>query len=90
MSTEILYELLKYVLPEELIESFEITNIREENEVFHIYLDECNIVPSEYTKLLLSPNGFYEASTIKDFPLRDKKVVLHVRQIGRASCRERV
>ena len=28
----------------------------------------------------LSANGFYEASTIKDFPLRDKKVVLHVRR----------
>ena len=25
-------------------------------------------------------NGFYEESTIKDFPLRDKKVVLHVRR----------
>jgi len=28
----------------------------------------------------LLSNGFYEASTIKDFPLRDKKVVLHIRR----------
>jgi hypothetical protein len=31
-------------------------------------------------KELLSPNGFYEESTLKDFPLRDKKVVLHIRR----------
>ena len=46
----------------------------------HLYLDECNIIPQEYEKLSLSANGFYEESLIKDFPLRDKKVVLHIRR----------
>jgi len=26
------------------------------------------------------PDGFYGESTLKDFPLRDKKVILHIRR----------
>ena len=46
----------------------------------HIYLDERDVLPEEYEGKSLSANGFYEESTIKDFPLRDRKVVLHVRR----------
>jgi transposase len=72
--------LLQYVLPKEIIDSFDLVNLQDEEETLHLYLDECNVVPEEYKDLLLSPNGFYEASLIKDFPLRDKKVVLHIRR----------
>ena len=75
-----LKELLSYVLPKELIASFELVDLQEKEEVLHLYLDEYNIVPEEYQALSLSPNGFYEESTLKDFPLRDKKVVLHIRR----------
>jgi hypothetical protein len=73
-------ELLRYVLPEEIVESFDLVNLEEQKETLHFYLDECNIVPQEYKDLSLSSNGFYEESTIKDFPLRDKKVILHIRR----------
>jgi transposase len=46
----------------------------------HLHLDERDIIPEEHMGKSLSSNGFYEASTIKDFPLRDRKVVLHVRR----------
>jgi len=75
-----LKELLRYVLPQEIVDTFDLVNIQECEETLHLYLDECEIVPEEYKELTLSPNGFYESSTIKDFPLRDKKVVLHVRR----------
>jgi len=73
-------ELLRYVLPKEIVESFNLVNIQEQYETLHFYLDECNTVPAEYKDLDLLPNGFYESSTIKDFPLRDRKVILHIRR----------
>jgi len=77
---DLLSDLLKYVLPQELVNYFEITSIDKEAETLHFHLDEYNIPPSEYSDLTLSPNGFYDTSTIKDFPLRDKKVILHLRR----------
>ena len=73
-------ELLRYVLPKELVDFFDLVNLQENTETLHLYLEECNIIPEEYKELCLLPNGFYEASTLKDFPLRDKKVVLHIRR----------
>jgi hypothetical protein len=73
-------ELIKYVLPHEVIDYFELIDIKIEEEALHLYLDELNIVPKVYEQLSLSSNGFYEESLIKDFPLRDKKVLLHVRR----------
>ncbi|MDR0558995.1 MAG: hypothetical protein LBG92_02395 [Prevotellaceae bacterium] len=79
-----LQELLKYVLPKEIVEYFELTDIstdlNNELEVLHLHLDEKNVPPPEYAHIKLSGNGFYESSAIKDFPLRDRKVYLHVRR----------
>jgi hypothetical protein len=76
----LLIELVKYVLPSEFVDYFELKSIGEASETLHLYLEEGDIIPVEYRSLNLSSNGFYEESTIKDFPLRDKKVVLHVRR----------
>jgi len=73
-------ELLRYVLPKEVVDSFDLVNLHKEEETLHLFLDECNIIPEEYKEMSLLPNGFYEESTLKDFPLRDKKVVLHIRR----------
>ena len=79
-SDALLSELLNYVLPAEIVAYFSIISIREEQNTLHFHLDERNVIPSAYSELSLSPNGFYETCTIKDFPLRDKKVVLHLRR----------
>jgi len=73
-------DLLRYVLPKELVDFFDLVNLQEQEDILHFYLDECTTVPEEYKELCLLPNGFYESSTLKDFPLRDKKVVLHIRR----------
>ena len=73
-------ELLRYVLPSEIVSFFDLVNIQESEETLHLYLEEHDTVPEEYRLLSLSPNGFYEESQIKDFPLRDRKVVLHIRR----------
>ncbi|GHT73021.1 hypothetical protein FACS189456_2950 [Bacteroidia bacterium] len=73
-------ELVKYVLPQEVVDYFELLNIQTEEAVLHLYLAEKDIIPKEYVHLALSSNGFYQESIINDFPLRDKKVLLHVRR----------
>ncbi|MDR0823801.1 MAG: hypothetical protein LBN74_01820 [Prevotella sp.] len=75
-----LLELVKYVLPIEMTDYFELVDIKEEGEALRLYMDELPVVPEEYADLQLSANGFYDSSTIKDFPLRDKKVLLQVRR----------
>jgi hypothetical protein len=75
-----LQELAKVVLPKEIVDYFELLDIRKEAEELHFYLDKLNIIPNDYVGLSLSSNGFYQESIIKDFPIRDKKVLLHVRR----------
>jgi hypothetical protein len=65
----LLHELTKYVLPLELIDYFDLVFLEEIAETLHIYLDERNVIPSEYESIELSSNGFYPESMIKDFPL---------------------
>lgn len=44
----------------------------------HIYLDERDNRPDDLQEL--RPNGFTEETVISDFPVRDRKAVLHVRR----------
>lgn len=80
----LLHELIRYVFPKEIVEYFSLVDIKEEpykdTMTLRLYLEERNIIPEEYQCMPLFPNGFYPESTIKDFPLRDRKVVLHVRR----------
>jgi hypothetical protein len=81
MSSErMLLELSRYVLPVEIVDNFDLIDLQESSGTLHLYLDESDIISEEHKAKSLSPNGFYDESTIKDFPLRDKKVVLHVRR----------
>ena len=95
---------LSLFLPDEMLDWFEVVDFKEEpnkgkeqadvlyKKVLHIYLDERDNRTDE--EQVLMPDGFTEPTLIKDYPIRNRKVVLHVRrrryQIGRASCRERV
>jgi hypothetical protein len=71
---------MRYVLPVEIVDYFDLVALQETEDVLHLYLEESHIVPEEYQALSLLPNGFHEESMLKDFPLRDRKVVLHVRR----------
>jgi hypothetical protein len=80
INNKALLELVTYVLPIEIVEYYDVVSLKESEGTLHIYLEESNIIPEEYKSKELSPNGFYEESSIKDFPLRDRKVILHVRR----------
>ena len=65
---QMLIDLVKYVLPREVVEYFSLVNLKEEknedSSTLHLYLEEDNLIPKEYEDLDLSPNGFYSESTI--------------------------
>lgn len=50
----------------------------DERVVLHVYLDEKDAWEEELHALKL--NGFTEIRQVSDFPIRDHKVVLHVRR----------
>ena len=80
--------LVSFILPEGILDSFDYIKAVEEpitpkqDELFksrlHIYLDERDNRTNEH--LFLTPNGFTEATEVADFPIRDRKVMLHIRR----------
>ena len=75
-----LLRLVQYILPEEIFEYFEITKIEEQGKELHIYLDETPDLPSGYSTYKLISKGFHDEAIIKDFPIRNKAALLHVRR----------
>lgn len=81
---------LDFMFPENLLDYFEPVRMEEkpisgESQIgldefyqseLHIYLDERDNRSAEDQDL--RPNGFIEASNVEDFPLRNRKVLLHI------------
>lgn len=72
------FQLAQYILPGELFSHFELCSVEELDSELHLYLEEKNCPPD--SDVPLQPNGFHEESCIRDFPIRNHKVVLHVRR----------
>lgn len=82
--------IISFFLPDGMIDWFEVVNMTEKpntgktqadilyNSILNIYLDERDNREGE--QLGLKPNGFTEATVIKDYPIRNRKVLLHVRR----------
>lgn len=70
-------KLIELILPEGILEYFDVIRVEKEKDSYIIYLEEKNIPPSE--EKLLS-KGFYEPVTIQDFPLRGKACFLKVKR----------
>jgi len=73
-------DLARYILPEEIFKYFILVQVKEEGTNLHFYLEELNVLPEAYLGEDMESNGFHKESVIKDFPLRDKALYLHVRR----------
>ena len=73
-------KLLTLLMPEGLLEYFDILEVDQIEDSLHIYLDEKNIVPAGYQAQKLVSKGFLPSTEISDFPIRGQKVTLHVRR----------
>ena len=71
------FELL---LPEGVLDYFEISNVENNKHDIVIFLQERNVIPEEYVDRKLESKGFYEDSKVQDFPLRGKAVYLVVKR----------
>ena len=74
------YDLLKYLLPEGLLDYFEITKVDLTSEVLSIYLSELNVPPKEYANDKLVSKGFYEEIKVQDFPIRGNASYLYIKR----------
>ena len=89
-STQDIYKsLVGMFLPDEILNYFDVVDFKEvltgktilngypEKEL-HIYLDERDIFHRNDEGY--RPNGFTEECVVHDFPIRDRKAILHVRR----------
>jgi hypothetical protein len=78
--------LLRYFLPEKLLEHFSITHVEElgcvstKKMFLEIHLEEVNTIPSGYDPSQYESKGFYPPTTIQDFPVRGKAVYLVIKR----------
>ena len=75
-----LQSLARFILPEDILENFDIIGIQQLGDALHIRLDEQVLLPEGYSAESISSNGFFPESQVYDFPIRDRKVVLHIRR----------
>ena len=73
-------ELLKFMLPDFLVDYFEIISAVNSEEHLHLYFEEKAKPPKEFDNLELVSKGFSDEITIQDFPLRGKYVYLHIKR----------
>ena len=73
--------LLRAILPDVLIDNFDIVDFNRSSDRFDIFLDEKKIQPKEDRK---NPEiivyGFGEYRVIQDYPIRGRSTFLHVRK----------
>lgn len=78
--TDLSQDLIKLLLPKEIFDFFDIVDVKVSTSQVDVYLEEQNIVPEEYHNVKTTSKGFHSTATIRDFPIRDKSVFLHVKR----------
>jgi len=62
------------------VSHFTITDHSIEQDTVHLYFEEKKDTPKEQNGRSLIAHGFHKEITIQDFPLRGKKVFLHIKR----------
>lgn len=78
MSSDTLLSIANLLLPEVLVEYFDMTKHEIKGEEIHFYFTELNTVPEEFKDDNLHSKGFFAEATVQDFPIRGKNVFLHI------------
>ena len=73
-------ELLTLLLPQDLVDQFDLVRVEQMSDGCHLYLDQQNIPPAELTGHRLESKGFLDDIVLRDFPLRGKSSFLHPSQ----------
>jgi hypothetical protein len=73
-------EIMRYLLPEEIYEYFEVTRVKEEKGNIVICLDEKAHLKDHLSSKDYESKGFTPAVQIQDFPIRGRALYLEVRR----------
>lgn len=74
-------QLLRAILPDVLIDNFNVVNYEKSDTRFDIWLDEKKVMMREDKKYSnVISHGFGEYHSIQDFPIRGRATYLHVRK----------
>ena len=73
-------DLVELLLPEGVLEYFEVTAIEKQGKHLRIHLEERDNIPEEYSAERYRSNGFLPEIEVKDFPIRDMFVTLHIKR----------
>ncbi len=72
--------LLELLLPSFILQHFELKSVRKEAEILHLELEEVNIRPEEFAGEKLLSKEFFPVITVQDFPIREYKVLMHIKR----------
>ncbi len=73
-------ELAECLLPEEMVEYFEVVKVDKTTETLDVTLEERDNGVDGYIPGQLRPNGFYQESIVRDYPVRGRKMSFHVKR----------
>ena len=68
------------LLPEEMVEYFEVVKVEKTSETLDVTLEERDNGVVGYKPGELRPNGFYEESIVRDYPVRGRKMSFHIKR----------
>ena len=71
-------ELAECLLPEEMVEYFEVVRVEKTKETLDVTLEERYKGVDGYASEQLRPNGFYEESTVRDYSDRGRRMTFHI------------
>ena len=76
-----LRKVLRTILPEVLVDNFDITDVNKTEDRFDIWMEERNeqLFEDKYNRDIVS-NGFGDYHVIQDFPLRGRPTYIHIRK----------
>lgn len=87
MKNDINTALLDLILPQGILDYFDIVSFEQGesgqyvyDKILTIYLEEKNIIPNEYKHLKYKSSGFMDPRLIKDSPIRSMLVTLSIKR----------
>ena len=69
------HSLISLLLPDFILDFFELKEARKEEDIFHLDLQEVNLTPNVPNGEKLLSKGFFPTITVQDFPIRGHKVL---------------
>ncbi|MEP1490202.1 MAG: transposase [Algibacter sp.] len=81
MSSGALFAAANVLLPEVLVNYFELTKHEMKGEEIHFYFTELNLVPDGFKNDKRHSKGFFPEAIVQDFPIRGKNVYLHITRL---------